>query len=159
MPGAERATTSSSAAETPTSQATSSSSAVASSTPATTSTGLAVGRLDSVQLKMLSSEEKSPGVLQFSYSSISLTVEWMALSSGNAYGGEKCAAVITLVDPAGQIVTTDRQASCSGSTRFDLSSSRHATGDYTIKASIAPWDAPENPALAEKTFSVIARGV
>lgn len=82
----------------------------------------------------------------------------MALSNGATYAGERCAAVVTLVDPAGNVLQTDRQSICSGQTSFDLSPSKNGTGEYMVKASIAPWDAPDKPVLSEKKFTVIAEG-
>ncbi|WP_024796310.1 hypothetical protein [Tomitella biformata] len=82
----------------------------------------------------------------------------MAISNGATYDGEKCAAVITLVDPSGNVLKTDRQSTCTGSTSFTLRASTNGTGQFTVKAAIAPWDKPDNAVLAEQPFTVIASG-
>lgn len=86
------------------------------------------------------------------------SAEWTALSGDADYPGSKCASVITLADPAGNILKTDRSNQCSGTTPFELRSSKNGTGEFTAKASIAPWDDPEKPVVSDKTFTVIENG-
>lgn len=108
---------------------------------------------------MRSDEEKSPGVLQYGGFGVDVDIEWMGLEAGNAYNGQKCAAVLTLTDPAGAVVETHRASTCTGTFGFTrLVPSKNPTGEYTVKGSLAPWEDPDTPVTAEQKFTVIAEG-
>ncbi|MBB0990630.1 hypothetical protein G6009_03950 [Dietzia sp. SLG510A3-30A2] len=153
---------SSPAVATPSSTAGTSTSPIASTTAATpasettTSAAPAAG-IDSVQLRLDSSDEVSPGVLQ-GQGIIFVEIEWMGVSDGAAYDGEKCAAVITVSDPGGKIVLTDRQSTCSGDTSVTIRPGTTGTGTYTVTASLAPWEDADNATESTSEFDVIAWG-
>lgn len=105
-----------------------------------------------------SGNEVSPGTLQHSNGSVGLRAEWMAISKGATYDGERCAAVIPMVDPEGYVLKTDRQSTCTGATSFGLNARENGTGEFTVKASIAPWDKPDDAVVSEKTFTLVAAG-
>lgn len=128
----------------------------ASPTSATSTRRAAVG-IDSVQVRLNSYAEVSPGVLQGEYA-ISADIEWMAVSAGAAYDGERCAAVITLTGPGGHILETDRQSTCSGTTYLRLEQSKVGTGTFIVSARLAPWEDAQNPTDATLEFDVIAAG-
>lgn len=128
------------------------------STSEETTTKAPGGAIDGVQIVWQSQEEVSPSIIQGSFGYASVDAEWMAVSGGAAYSGEKCATVITYTDPAGNILSTDRVNTCSGSTEVQLRESRNQTGIYTVKVSIAPWDDTEAVTEAEQTFEFIAAG-
>lgn len=138
---------------------TSTTTSATSSTPttSTSTTSAAADTIDDVQLRLSSSDEVSPGVLQSS-NGVSAGIEWMAVSGAAAYDGEKCAAVVTLTDPGGQIVETDRQSTCTGSTNYTIWPNRTGTGEYTVTASLAPWEDSENPVESTLEFTIIAYG-
>lgn len=117
------------------------------------------GDIDEVQIVIETTREVSPGVLQYSnYGEASGKIVWQALSGGAFYSGERCAAVVTLTDPQGTVLLTDRKNTCDGKTSFDLRPSKNPTGEYTINVSIAPWDDPDNAVEGSSTFEMIAYG-
>ncbi|PAY23337.1 hypothetical protein CEY15_08430 [Dietzia natronolimnaea] len=144
---------------TTTSTSTSTSAASTSSTTPTseTTTSRASGEIDSIQLRLDSSDEVSPGVLQ-GYYPVFADIEWMAISAGAAYDGERCAAVITLTGPGGHILQTDRQSTCSGTTQIEPQKIRDDTGTYVVTARVAPWEDAQNPTEGTLEFDVIASG-
>lgn len=129
----------------------------ATSAASTSTSASAAAAMDSVQLRLNSSYEVSPGVLQ-GRDLLFTDIEWMGVSDSAAYDGEKCAAVITVTDPGGQIVLTDRQSTCSGETSVTIRPGNTGTGTYTVTARLAPWEDAENPAESTFEFDVIAWG-
>lgn len=123
-----------------------------------TTTEVRGGPIDDVQIVWQSDEEVSPGVIQGPYGYASVDAEWMAVTGGAAYAGEKCATVVTYTDPAGNILSTDRVNTCTGSTNLHLREKRNQTGTYKVKVSVAPWADPENSTEVEQTFEFIAAG-
>lgn len=157
---AAEATSSPAATTSATSSATTSattSKAQTSTAEETTTTEAPSGAIDDVQIVLQSDSEVSPGVYQ-ARNRVWAKAEWMAVSGGAAYPGEKCAAVITFLDPSGNIIKTDRQSTCEGASTVELSTSKYPTGVYTVKVAIAPWDDAENHTEGEQTFEIIAWG-
>ncbi|MFN3600896.1 MAG: hypothetical protein ACK4UY_05845 [Dietzia sp.] len=85
-------------------------------------------------------------------------IEWMGVSDNAVYDGEKCAAIITVTDPGGKILLTDRQSTCSGQTSVTIRPGSTGTGTYSVTASLAPWEDVQNTAETTFEFDVIAWG-